>query len=77
MEVVVDEACRLAEIWLTKKESEEGAQERLREIIKKCAERKYRAVVYRSGRGNLEDLTAALVAKTYRKMLAGNLSGNG
>ena len=74
MEVIVNEANKLAEIWLTKTESsDERAQRLLQSLCREWKEKKYRAVVFRSGVGDLADLTAALVVKNYRKSLAGKL----
>lgn len=74
MEVVVNENSKLAEIWLTNAESHDESMEmRLKILCREFKEKRYRAVVFRSGMGNLEDLTAALVSKNYRKSMAGKL----
>lgn len=71
MEVIVDESCKLAEIWLTQTDSrDEHMERRLKNLCREFKEKKYRAVVYRSGKGDLEGLTAALVRKNYRKSIA-------
>lgn len=71
MEVIVDESCKLAEIWLTQTDSrDEHMEQRLKNLCREFKEKKYRAVVYRSGKGDLECLTAALVRKNYRKSIA-------
>ena len=74
MEVVVNENRKLAEIWLTNVESRDERMEmKLKSLCREFKEKRYRAVVFRSGMGNLEDLTAALVRKNYRKSVAGKL----
>lgn len=71
MEVIIDESCKLAEIWLTQTDSrDEHMEQRLKNMCREFKEKKYRAVVYRSGKGDLEGLTAALVRKDYRKSIA-------
>lgn len=71
MEVIVDESCKLVEIWLTQTDSrDEHMERRLKNLCREFKEKKYRAVVYRSGKGDLEGLTAALVRKNYRKSIA-------
>ena len=74
MEVIVNENSKLAEIWLTKAESrDERINLKLKNLCRDFKEKKYRAVVFRSGMGNIEALTAALVSKNYRKSIAGEL----
>lgn len=71
MEVIVNENSKLAEIWLTNAESRDERMEmQLKILCREFKEKKYRAVVYRSGKGDLEGLTAALVRKNYRKSIA-------
>ena len=74
MEVVVNEKIKLVEIWLTKAEMcDIHMDNRVKSLCRGFKEKKYRTVVFRSGMGNLEDLTAALVNKNYRKSMAGKL----
>lgn len=74
MEVIVNEKSKLAEIWLTNAESrDERTELRLKILCREFREKKYRAVVFRSGAGNLQDLTAALVSKNYHRSMAGKL----
>ncbi len=54
------------EIWL--RGGEEGAG--LRELYARCRERGYLAAVYRSGTGDLTDLTAALLLHNRRALAA-------
>ena len=71
MEVIVDESCKLAEIWLAQTDSrDEYTEQRLKNLCRELKEKKYRAVVFRSGKGDLAGLTAALVRKNYRKSMA-------
>ena len=54
MRIHMDEEKRIAEIWLTKAESDDPAVEaRLKPFYKECKDHKYLAVVYRSGRESL------------------------
>ena len=74
MEVVVDEPNRIIEIWLTSFETEQReANLMLAQLYKKSSEHKYKAVTFCSGKGNLENFTAALLSKNYRKILAGKM----
>ena len=57
MEVTVRKERKIVEVWL--RGGEEGAG--LRELYARCRERGYLAVVYRSGAGDLADLTAGLL----------------
>ena len=74
MEVVVDEPNRIIEIWLTRFEAEiHETNFILEQLYKKSSEKKYKAVTFFSGKGNLEDFTAALLSKNYRKIVAGKM----
>ena len=54
MRIHMDEEKRIAEIWLTKADSDDPAVEaRLKPFYKECKDHKYLAVVYRSGRESL------------------------
>ena len=58
----MDEEKRIAEIWLTKAESDDPAVEaRLKPFYKECKDHKYLAVVYRSGRESLLETTKDLL----------------
>ena len=62
MRIHMDEEKRIAEIWLTKAESDDPAVEaRLKPFYKECKDRKYLAVVYRSGRESLLETTKDLL----------------
>lgn len=74
MEIVVDKPKKIIEIWLTKYESEQKETNIvLQQLYKKSFEQKYKVVTFCSGKGNLEDFTAALLCKNYRKILAENI----
>lgn len=62
MRIHMDEEKRIAEIWLTKAESDDLAVEaRLKPFYKECKDHKYLAVVYRSGRESLLETTKDLL----------------
>ena len=62
MRIHMDEEKRIAEIWLTKAESDDPAVDaRLKPFYKKCKDHKYLAVVYRSGRESLLETTKDLL----------------
>lgn len=62
MRIHMDEEKRIAEIWLTKAESDDPAVEaRLKPFYKECKAHKYLAVVYRSGRESLLETTKDLL----------------
>ena len=62
MRIHMDEDKRIAEIWLTKAESDDPAVEaRLKPFYKECKDHKYLAVVYRSGRESLLETTKDLL----------------
>ena len=62
MRIHMDEEKRIAEIWLTKAESDDPAVEaRLKPFYKECKDHKYLAVVYRSGRESLLESTKDLL----------------
>ena len=62
MRIHMDEEKKIAEIWLTKAESDDPAVEaRLKPFYKECKAHKYLAVVYRSGRESLLETTKDLL----------------
>ena len=62
MRIHMDEDKKIAEIWLTKAESDDPAVDaRLKPFYKECKDHKYLAVVYRSGRENLLETTKELL----------------
>ena len=62
MRIHMDEEKRIAEIWLTKAESNDPAVDaRLKPFYKECKDHKYLAVVYRSGKEDLLENTKDLL----------------
>ena len=62
MRIHMDEEKRIAEIWMTKAESDDPAVDaRLKPFYKECKDHKYLAVVYRSGRESLLETTKDLL----------------
>ena len=62
MRIHMDEEKRIAEIWLTKAESDDPAVDaRLKPFYKECKDHKYLAVGYRSGRESLLETTKDLL----------------
>ena len=62
MRIHMDEEKRIAEIWLTKAESDDPAVEaRLKPFYKECKDHKSLAVLYRSGRESLLETTKDLL----------------
>ena len=62
MRIHIDEDKKIAEIWLTKAESDDPAVDaRLKPFYKECKDHKYLAVVYRSGRESLLETTKDLL----------------
>lgn len=62
MRIHMDEEKKIAEIWLTKAESDDPAVDaRLKPFYKECKDHKYLAVVYRSGRESLLETTKDLL----------------
>ena len=62
MRIHMDEEKKIAEIWLTRAESDDPAVEtRLKPFYKECKDHKYLAVVYRSGRESLLETTKDLL----------------
>ena len=62
MRIHMDEEKKIAEIWLTRAESNDPAVDaRLKPFYKECKDHKYLAVVYRSGRESLLETTKDLL----------------
>ena len=62
MRIHMDEEKKIAEIWLTKAESDDPAVDaRLKPFYSECKDHKYLAVVYRSGRESLLETTKDLL----------------
>jgi hypothetical protein len=64
MEVIVDDKFKIVEVWLTKAESSsEEVKNDLKPIYEEYAKRKYKTVVFHSGKGSLEDNVETLVRR--------------
>ena len=62
MRIHMDEDKKIAEIWLTKAESDDAAVDaRLKPFYSECKAHKYLAVVYRSGKEDLLETTKDLL----------------
>lgn len=69
MRIYTDEKERLLAIWLSAEESDdEAVMAALHPVIAQYKSMKYQPVIYRSGDGNLQENTAALLCHTRRKM---------
>lgn len=69
MRIYTDENDRLLAVWLTKAEHEDKEiLASLHPVIAQYKSMKYQPVIYRSGDGNLQENTAALLCHTRRKM---------
>ena len=69
MIIYTDEKERLLAIWLSAEESDDEAVMAARHpVIVQYKSMKYQPVIYRSGDGNLQENTAALLCHTRRKM---------
>lgn len=63
MEFAMNDRLRLAEVWCTHADRDDGAaQRRLREFIADCRKRGIFVCVYESGDGDLSENTGALLA---------------
>jgi hypothetical protein len=64
MEVIVDDKFKIVEVWLTKAESNsESVENDLKPIYEEYAKRKYKTIVFRSGKGSLKDDVETLVRR--------------
>lgn len=62
MEIAVREEAHLYEIWLTRAEAADPElRERLRPLLRAWSAKRYLAVVYASGEGDLAQLTSDLL----------------
>ena len=69
MRIYTDEKDRLLAIWLSAEENDDASvMEALHPVIVQYKSMKYQPVIYRSGDGNLQENTAALLCHTRRKM---------
>ena len=71
MRIYTDEKDRLLAIWLSAEENDDkDVMAALHPVIAQFRSMKYQPVIYRSGEGNLQENTAALLCHTRRKMNA-------
>ena len=69
MRIYTDEKDRLLAIWLSAEENDDkDVMAALHPVIAQYKSMKYQPVIYRSGDGNLQENTAALLCHTRRKM---------
>ena len=69
MRIYTDEKERLLAIWLSAEENDdEAVMAALHPVIVQYKSMKYQPVIYRSGDGNLQENTPALLCHTRRKM---------
>ena len=69
MRIYTDEKERLLAIWLSAEENDDKeVMTALHPVIAQFRSMKYQPVIYRSGEGNLQENTAALLCHTRRKM---------
>lgn len=66
MRINMNQEMKVAEIWLSKAESNDPEiEKKLKPFYRKCKDRKYMAVVYRSGKENLFETTKDLIIHNY------------
>ena len=69
MRIYTDEKDRLLAIWLSAEENDDkDVMAALHPVIAQFRSMKYQPVIYRSGEGNLQENTAALLCHMRRKM---------
>ena len=69
MRIYTDEKDRLLAIWLSAEENDDASvMAALHPVIAQYKSMKYQPVIYRSGDGNLQENTAALLCHTKRTM---------
>ena len=63
MEIIQDDAKKLVQVWLTRRESENAAvQERLKPMYAQWKKQKYMVAVFRSGKEDLKQSTLDFLA---------------
>ena len=63
MEIIQDDAKKLVQVWLSRKESgDEALQSRLKPMYAQWKQQKYMVAVFRSGKEDLKESTLALLA---------------
>ena len=75
MEIIVDKDKKLVEVWLSRIESEAPETEvALKLIYDEYSKKKFKAVVFRSGGGNLNDYVEALIRNNRAKLAKNDLA---
>lgn len=70
LRIYMDQDRKIAEIWLTKAESNDpDVEQKLKPFYKKCKDHKFLAVVYRSGKEDLLDATKGLICHNYNNCI--------
>lgn len=68
MEIIQDDAKKLVQVWLSRKESgDEALQSRLKPMYAQWKQQKYMVAVFRSGNEDLRESTLALLAFNKRR----------
>lgn len=68
MEIIQDDAKKLVQVWLSRKESgDEALQSRLKPMYAQWKQQKYLVAVFRSGNEDLKESTLALLAFNKRR----------
>ncbi len=68
MEIIQDDAKKLVQVWLSRKESgDEALQSRLKPMYAQWKQQKYMVAVFHSGQEDLKENTLALLAYNKRR----------
>ena len=68
MEINFHKESKLVDVWLSKEDqTSQDVQERLRELYRRCAEKKYTVAVFCSGQQDLQEETSALLLYNRRR----------
>ena len=68
MEIIQDDAKKLVQVWLSRKESgDEALQSRLKPMYAQWKQQKYMVAVFNSGQEDLKENTLALLAYNKRR----------
>ena len=76
MEIIQDDAKKLVQVWLSRKESgDEALQSRLKPMYAQWKQQKYMVAVFHSGQEDLKENTMALLAYKPLQMSSQHLQG--
>ena len=76
MEIIQDDAKKLVQVWLSRKESgDEALQSRLKPMYAQWKQQKYMVAVFHSGQEDLKENTMALLAYNKRRCGTGGAAG--